>query len=108
MSKSVRPRITPWETKLFEKLDDFTNLQVLRGSDYMGIEYLLIVSCQFAVKNLCFFRMVNPPASVFFQTLSETAMRHILMEYESYNKGLVVRSKMRLMKGRKDERRPGA
>jgi hypothetical protein len=104
----VRPRITPWERKFFEKLDDFTNLQVLRAADYMGIEYLLMVSCQFAVTSLCFFRMVNQPASVFFQSLSEAAMRHILMEYESYNKGLVVRSSTRWMKRRKDERRPGA
>ena len=47
----------------------------------MDIGYLLVISCQFAIKNRCISRTRNKSGGVLFQNLSAAAKRHILMEF---------------------------
>jgi hypothetical protein len=100
ISKSSRPRITPWERKFFEELDESTSLQVICAADHMGISYLLIVCCQFAVENHHEWDVVSQADKYYTQALSTTAMEHILMEHALHRSRRLISSAMQSPQGR--------
>jgi hypothetical protein len=100
ISRSSRPRITPWERKFFEELDESTSYQVICAADLMGISYLLIVCCQFAIENHHEWDVVSQADKYYTQALSTTAMEHILLEHALHRSRRSISSAMQSPQGR--------
>jgi hypothetical protein len=100
ISKSARPKITPWERKFFRKFDDPTNFQVICAADHMGISYLLTVCCQFAIESHHERDVVTEANEDLTQALSTIAMEQILVEHALHSWRRLIKSAMQSKQGR--------
>jgi hypothetical protein len=100
ISKSARPSITPWEERFFKKLGDTTIFEVICAADHMEISYLLIVCYRFAIANHRTPHIANRPDESFFQNLSTSAIRSILVEQKLHKARLSIESAMQSAQGR--------
>lgn len=100
ISKSARPRITPWERRFFESLEGNVGCELLHAADHMDINYLLIICCQYFHTSNRTLQMMDGWDLGFLETLSTAAKHDFLVEKRLHHMNLSMESVRQPANGR--------